>query len=110
MRIFPALIALTIVVAAAGGVVAETLPPTTIQPDAQQQLLPGRFQLFQARYTFINCAGHAYPKDELMLLDTTTGKVYVAVSNQFPKDGKFLHSQGWAPFEQQMTFATCDVK
>lgn len=73
-------------------------------------ITPGRFQLFQAKYMFVNCAGAGYPAEDLVLLDTATGKAYVASYSTWKRTKGFEQLRTWVPFENKFEFATCDVK
>lgn len=50
--------------------------------------LPGRYQLFQGNYEFINLKGEVYWNRALFKLDTVTGAVFVCRGEQ--TDGKYL--------------------
>lgn len=55
-------------------------------PTAQAE--PGRYQLVNVQYEFVNLNGEGYQEKELILLDTSTGEMYVCSAHQI--EGKHL--------------------
>ncbi|MGM0858631.1 MAG: hypothetical protein ACQEW0_16350 [Pseudomonadota bacterium] len=52
------------------------------------QATPGRYQLVDSSYQFINIDGEEFQEQVLILLDTSTGQMKVCSSGQYP--GKVL--------------------
>ncbi|PXX97349.1 hypothetical protein CR157_11490 [Halomonas sp. LBP4] len=50
----------------------------------QAQAEPGRYQLVDTTYQFINIRGEEYQLPALILLDTSTGEMKVCSSSQYP--------------------------
>lgn len=69
---------------------------------------PGRYQLFQGEYLFVNIKGEGFKEKALFKIDTSTGELFICDGRQF--DGKFLGKPGkliqrhsCKPFEQELT-------
>ena len=70
-------------------------------------LQPGRFQLFQGEYRFVNLKGQEFQQRALFKIDTATGEVFICDSNQFDgkhrgKPGTMVQWRGCSPFEGEI--------
>lgn len=68
---------------------------------------PGRFQLFQGEYLFINFKGEGFREKTLFKLDTATGEIFICEGRQFDgkldnKPGRMIQRHSCVPFEKEM--------
>jgi hypothetical protein len=70
---------------------------------------PGRFQLFQGEYQFINLKGEAHWSRALFKLDTATGEIFICEGRQIDgrhlkpaQPDKMVQRQNCLPFEEEL--------
>jgi hypothetical protein len=86
--------------------IASSATYAQVQRTAQ---VPGRFQLFQGEYQFINLKGEAHWHRALFKLDTATGEIFICEGRQIdgrhlksPQPGKMIQRQNCQPFEEEI--------
>jgi hypothetical protein len=64
---------------------------------------PGRYQLFQGNYQFMNLRGEQFRAQALLKIDTATGVVWIGEQMQVTeKDGRSFQRRFWRLFEEEM--------
>lgn len=64
---------------------------------------PGRYQLFQGEYYFINLRGEGRWSKALFRIDTTTGQVWIGEQIQsVDETGRAVQRRFWQAFEQEI--------
>ncbi len=74
---------------------------------------PGRFQLFQGEYQFINLKGESHWIRALFRLDTVTGDIFICEGRQIDgrhlkptQPGKMVQRQGCHSFDEELVIPT----
>lgn len=73
---------------------------------------PGRYQLFQGEYEFVNLKGESHRVRALFKIDTATGAIFICEGQQIDgrhvspaQPGKVVQRRYCRPFEEEMVFA-----
>ena len=70
---------------------------------------PGRYQLFQGNYEFVNIEGETFWNRALFKIDTATGEIFICSGHQVdgqylspPQPGKMRQRHDCRPFESEL--------
>ena len=82
--------------------------PLVALAQGNSQTQPGRFQLFQGEYRFINIRGQEFREKALLKIDTATGEVFICSGSQVDgallgKPGKMVQKYSCQPFDSELT-------
>lgn len=92
--------------------VLAVLVPTLTQAQSAKQLVdqPGRYQLFQGHYEFVNIKGEGHWSRALFKVDTVTGALFICEGRQIDgkhlspsQPGKMVQRHYCRPFEEELT-------